>query len=211
MNVVIVDYGAGNLKSVANAIAKIKNDENLDLQLKISDKKEDLNLADKIILPGVGAYGDCMAGLKQKDLILELNTQIIKNKKKFLGVCVGMQVLSEVGYEDGTNLGLGFIKGNVQKINDFNQTLKIPHMGWNEVEFVFDHEILLNNIQKKEHFYFANSYHFIAQDKKDILGFCNYEQIINAAILKDNILGLQFHPEKSGEAGLQILSNFLSW
>lgn len=211
MNVVIVDYGAGNLKSVANAIAKIKNDENLDLQLKISDKKEDLNLADKIILPGVGAYGDCMAGLKQKDLILELNTQIIKNKKKFLGVCVGMQVLSEAGYEDGTNLGLGFIKGNVQKINDFDQTLKIPHMGWNEVEFVFDHEILLKNIQKKEHFYFANSYHFIAQDKKDILGSCNYEQIINAAILKDNILGLQFHPEKSGEAGLQILSNFLSW
>lgn len=211
MKLLIIDYGAGNLRSVENAFRKIISDENLDVELIISDQKKDLELADKIFLPGVGAYGDCMDSLKKKDLIDELKKQILVNKKKFLGICVGMQVLSQKGYEDGEHDGLAFINGEVKKIDNHKGSLKVPHMGWNEVEFVSDKIDILSGINKKEFFYFANSYKFEAQNNGDILAFCDYQQQIIAGVGRDNIVGLQFHPEKSSDAGLKILSNFLKW
>lgn len=211
MKLAIIDYGAGNIKSVENAFRKIISDEKLDVELLISDKKQDLVLADKIFLPGVGAYGDCMNSLKERDLVDELKNQVLVNKKKFLGICVGMQVLSEKGYEDGEYKGLGFIKGEVKKIDNISKTLKVPHMGWNEVKFVQSEKNILAGMKGSENFYFANSYKFDAKDRQDVLGSCVYGQEIVGAVMKENIVGLQFHPEKSSEAGLKILSNFIRW
>lgn len=210
MKLVIIDYGAGNVKSVENSFKKIIEEENLGVEIIISDKKEDLILADKIFLPGVGAYGDCMEGLNKRGIVDELKNQVLVNKKKFLGICVGMQVLSDKGFEDGEYEGLGFIGGEVKKINNNGGELKVPHMGWNEVSFL-ENTDLLSGINKKEHFYFANSYKFVAANEQDVLGSCEYGQKITAVVKKDNIVGLQFHPEKSGDAGLKILSNFLKW
>jgi len=211
MKLVIIDYGAGNLKSVENSFRKIIEDENLDVELIISDKKQDLIIADKIFLPGVGAYGDCMNSLNEKDLVQELKNQVLVEKKKFLGICVGMQVLSDKGFEDGEYEGLGFIAGEVRKIDNISETLKVPHMGWNVVKFNHEEIDILSGVKKEEHFYFANSYKFDVEDEKDVLGFCDYGQKIIGAVRKDNVVGLQFHPEKSSEAGLKILSNFLKW
>lgn len=211
MKLAIIDYGAGNLRSVENAFRKIIADEELDVELIISDKKQDLIKADKIFLPGVGAYGDCMASLKERDLVDELKNQVLVNKKKFLGICVGMQVLSDKGYEDGEYEGLSFIKGEVKQIDNISETLKVPHMGWNEVRFLSDEVEILAGIKKEEYFYFANSYKFNVEGEKNILGSCDYGQKIVGAVAKDNVVGLQFHPEKSSEAGLKILSNFLKW
>ncbi|MBL6664774.1 MAG: imidazole glycerol phosphate synthase subunit HisH [Rickettsiales bacterium] len=210
MKLLIIDYGAGNLKSVENAFRKIIVDENLDVELVISDKKEDFISADKIFLPGVGAYGDCMNSLNKRGVVAELKNQVLNNKKKFLGICVGMQVLSSKGYEDGEYEGLDFIAGEVKRIDNNDSQLKVPHMGWNEVKFL-ENDDILSGINEIEHFYFANSYKFEVANKKDELGYCNYGQDITSVVKKDNIVGLQFHPEKSGEAGLKVLSNFLKW
>ena len=183
MKLLIIDYGAGNLKSVENAFRKIILDENLEVELIISDKKEDLALADKIFLPGVGAYGDCMNSLKERDLIDEIKNQVLHNKKKFLGICVGMQVLSSKGYEDGEHEGLDFIAGEVKKIDNASGTIKVPHMGWNEVQFLENNDIL-SGINEKEHFYFANSYKFEALNQEDVLGSCNYQQAITSVVKK---------------------------
>jgi len=211
MKLAIVDYGAGNLRSVENAFRKIILDENFDVELIITDKKQDLVLADKIFLPGVGAYGDCMNSLRERDLVYEIKNQVLVNKKKFLGICVGMQVLSDKGYEDGEYEGLGFINGEVKKVDNISKTLKVPHMGWNEVRFLKGEEKILLGVKKEEYFYFANSYKFDVENQQDILGSCDYGQEIIGAVMKENIVGLQFHPEKSSEAGLKILSNFIRW
>ena len=210
MSILIIDYGAGNIESMKNALQLVK----ADAQIIISNKLEDLEKADHLILPGVGNFGDCMNCLKKiEGLIPQIKKQVLQNKKPFLGVCVGMQVLADLGYEDGTHEGLGLIAGCVQKITVKNiggKNLKVPHMGWNNVEIITstNHKIL-DNIKNGEHFYFANSYHFIPKNEEDRLGFANYGQKITAILAKDNIFATQFHPEKSGKAGLKILENFL--
>jgi glutamine amidotransferase len=207
MKTVIIDYGAGNVESVLNALSFVKNNE----KFLVSNKPSDIRAANHIILPGVGAFGDCMDGLKSVEgLLSEIRKQVLVEKKPFLGICVGMQVLASIGYENGEYQGLGFINGKVEKIAA-QEGLKIPHMGWNEIMLKPNKHQALKDVKNGEHFYFANSYHFICQNENNVLAQVEYGSKLNAIIAKENILGIQFHPEKSGEAGLLILKNFLNW
>jgi len=207
MKTVIIDYGAGNVESVLNALSFVKNNE----KFLVSNKPSDIRAANHIILPGVGAFGDCMDGLKSVEgLLPEIRKQVLVEKKPFLGICVGMQVLASMGYENGEYQGLGFINGKVEKIAA-QEGLKIPHMGWNEIMLKPNKHQALKDVKNGEHFYFANSYHFICQNENNVLAQVEYGSKLNAIIAKENILGIQFHPEKSGEAGLLILKNFLNW
>ncbi len=207
MKTVIIDYGAGNVESVLNALSFVKNNE----KFLVSNKPSDIRAANHIILPGVGAFGDCMDGLKSVEgLLPEIRKQVLVEKKPFLGICVGMQVLASIGYENGEYQGLGFINGKVEKITA-QEGLKIPHMGWNEIMLKPNKHPALKDVKNGEHFYFANSYHFICQNENNVLAQVEYGSKLNAIVAKENILGIQFHPEKSGEAGLLILKNFLNW
>ncbi len=208
MKTVIIDYGSGNIESVFNALNQVKTSTQ---EIIISKNPLDLKSATSLILPGVGAFADCINGLKSvAGLAQELRNQVIGEKKPFLGICVGMQVLASVGYEDGEHQGLGFINGKVEKI-PAAAGLKIPHMGWNEIVLKNnDHEIF-SGIKNGDHFYFANSYHFRCQNEHNELAHVEYGVKLCAAIAKDNIFGAQFHPEKSGEVGLRLLKNFLNW
>ena len=152
-----------------------------------------------------------MDGLKSVEgLLPEIRKQALMEKKPFLGICVGMQVLASIGHENGEHAGLGFINGKVERI-PFLEGLKIPHMGWNEIIIKAAKHAVLKDIKDGEHFYFANSYHFICQNENNVLAQVEYGSKLNAIIAKENILGIQFHPEKSGEAGLKLLKNFLNW
>jgi glutamine amidotransferase len=207
MKTVIIDYGAGNVESVLNALSFVKNNENF----LVSNKPSDIRAANHLILPGVGAFGDCMDGLKSVEgLLPEIRKQVLVEKKPFLGICVGMQVLASIGYENGEHQGLGFINGKVEKITA-QEGLKIPHMGWNEIVLKPTKHPALKDVKNGEHFYFANSYHSICQNENNVLAQVEYGSKLNAIVAKENILGIQFHPEKSGEAGLLILKNFLNW
>ncbi|MES2962126.1 MAG: imidazole glycerol phosphate synthase subunit HisH [Pseudomonadota bacterium] len=207
MKTVIIDYGAGNVESVVNALSAVKNNE----EFLISNKPSDIRAANHLILPGVGAFGDCMDGLKSVEgLLPEIRKQVLTEKKPFLGICVGMQVLASIGHENGEHQGLGFINGKVEKITA-QEGLKIPHMGWNEIMLKPTKHAVLKDIKNGEHFYFANSYHFICQNENNVLAQVEYGSKLNAIVAKENILGIQFHPEKSGDAGLLILKNFLNW
>ncbi len=212
MKIFIIDYGAGNVESVFNAIKNIDPQINVKISCDINEAKSSTHF----ILPGVGAFGDCISGLKVTEGFLgEIRKQITKEKKPFLGICVGMQVLASIGLENGEHQGLGFIDGRVEKITGKNSEgnyLKIPHMGWNNLIIKnFKHPIL-KTIIDGDHFYFANSYHFICQNENNVIAQVQYgDNKINALISKDNIIGAQFHPEKSGEKGLQFLKNFIDW
>ncbi len=205
--VVIIDYGSGNIKSVLNSLEKIKENH----KIIISKNPNEIKSADLLILPGVGAFADCMAGLKSvSGLLEEIKQQVLVEKKPFVGICVGMQVLASIGYEDGEHEGLGFIKGEVKKIIA-SETIKVPHMGWNELVVKDENHKILQGVKSGDHLYFANSYHFKCADKNQELAFVEYGSNICAIVAKYNIIGLQFHPEKSGETGLKILKNFLSF
>ena len=207
MKTVIVDYGSGNIESVFNALLSVKN---ADQEIVISNNPAELKSATSLILPGVGAFADCIAGLRAvSGLAEELRKQVLTEKKPFLGICVGMQVLASIGYENGEHQGLSFINGKVEQIPTL-EGIKIPHMGWNEIVIKNDHEVLAG-IKTGDHFYFANSYHFRCQNEHNELAHVEYGVKIAAAIAKDNIFGAQFHPEKSGEAGMKLLKNFLNW
>ena len=205
--IVIINYNSGNIRSVFNAISSIKTPNQ---EVLISQNPKDLKDATHIILPGVGAYKDCMRGLLEvAGMVEEIKIQI-KNKKPFLGICVGMQLLSDFGYEDGKSAGLGLILGEVKKINSENGSLKIPHIGWNELEIVKNHEIL-NGIKAGDHVYFVHSYLFETKDSKNVIAQVSYGvNKINAIIAKDNIIATQFHPEKSADAGVRFLKNFIT-
>lgn len=206
MKTVIIDYGAGNVESVVNALRVVCGSD----EIIVSNKISDIRSANHLILPGVGAFGDCMTGLKSiEGLIPEIRKQVLSEKKPFLGICVGMQVLASVGHENGEHQGLGFITGKVEKIAA-KEGLKIPHMGWNEIILKTEHPVLKDS-KDGEHFYFANSYHFICQNEHNVLAQVEYGAKMSVVIAKDNIFGAQFHPEKSGEAGLKLLKNFLNW
>ncbi len=205
--VVIIDYGSGNLQSVFNALELVKNSSHL---IQISSNPADLISATCIILPGVGAFGDCISSLKAIDgMVEELQTQVLKNKKPFLGICVGMQLLADFGFEYGKHSGLGFVAGDVVEVNNQNNTLKVPHIGWNNISIKKPHPVL-NGIKDGEHFYFVHSFYFIPKNQNEIIATVNYGSDLTAIISKENIIATQFHPEKSSDAGLQLLKNFIS-
>lgn len=206
MKLVVIDYGAGNVASVVNALNQVKDQA----EVLISNKISDIKSATHLLLPGVSSFGESMSGLGAiEGLLSEIRNQVLKEKKPFLGICAGMQILANFGHEDGEHSGLGFIDGRVEKINTAN--LKVPHMGWNNIIVKAGGHAVLKGIESGEHFYFANSYHFICQNENNVLAHAEYGQKISAIVAKENIVGAQFHPEKSGEAGLKLLKNFLNW
>ena len=205
MKIALIDYGSGNLQSAYKALELVSNSKN---KIFITSNSKDLLKADKIILPGVGAFADCIKGLKSiSGMIDVLNEVVLEKKKPFLGICIGMQLLATKGKEKGGHDGLGWIKGKVIKIKKIKK-IKIPHMGWNTVKVISKHPILK---RKKFESYFVHSYNFICKNKKNIIATCDYQQKITAIVGKENIIGTQFHPEKSQKIGLEILKNFVSW
>ena len=207
LKAVIIDYGSGNLHSAKKAFVKAMSDVGAQGSVLVSANPKDLDTATHIILPGVGAFGDCIAGLKAVNGMIEnLEEQVFKNKKPFLGICVGMQMLAEKGFEDGEHKGLGWIKGNVVKIAP-KAGLRIPQMGWNNLKFGKKSK-LLNGIKENSDVYFVHSY-YMKTDNDNISATTDYGDEITALVEKDNIYGVQFHPEKSQQTGLKIISNFL--
>ncbi len=218
MSIVIIDYGSGNLRSVSKAF------EHVGAEVKIISDAKQIKNADHIVLPGVGAFADCMSGLQALDGMIDaLSDAVLVKKINFLGICVGMQMLFERGFEYGEHLGLGWLQGDVVKLqskpeqgeasseggrgNSPHTTLKIPHMGWNNLAIQAPHQIL-RGIEEGAHAYFVHSYHAHAQPK-NICATTDYGQAVTAVVAEEHIVGVQFHPEKSQATGLAILKNFM--
>jgi glutamine amidotransferase len=214
--VAIIDYGSGNLRSAAKAFEHVIDEHNLDFIVKITSDAVDIAAADRIVLPGQGAFGDCMSGLQGVSGMIEaLEEAVLVKKTPFLGICVGMQLLATEGLEHGKHKGLGWISGRVVPMAPQNPALKIPHMGWNTVEYTEQASEIASFLRKKEnntsYFYFVHSFMFESEDKENILGTTDYDGDVTAIVGKENILGVQFHPEKSQEDGLALLEGFLRW
>lgn len=197
--IAIIDYGMGNLHSVFKAFKRVG------AEVIISSKIEDIKKADKLVLPGVGHFKRGMENLKNLKLIETLNQKVIKEKTPILGICLGMQLFTKFSEEGNAN-GLGFFNAQTLKLKP--KALRIPHMGWNNMKIKKKHD-LFSNIDNKNSFYFVHSYHVYCKNKSDILATTLYGNEFTSAIQKDNIIGVQFHPEKSHSAGLQILKNFI--
>ena len=209
MLITVVDYGVGNLRSIAKSIEKANSEINFNYSVKISSDISDIKRADKLVLPGQGSFKACREGIKNiKGLDEELNESVLNKKKPIYGICAGMQLFGTTGYEEEETAGLNWIKGKVVKINPGLPDLKIPHMGWNELDIKKNSKVF-KNIDNKSHAYFIHSYEFLPEDKALVSISVNYGKDMVAAVCHENIFGSQFHPEKSQETGIIILSNFL--
>ena len=202
--VAVVDYGAGNLHSVRSAL------DSLGAEVVVTTHPEDLRDAERIILPGVGAFGECAAGLRASGFIESLEEEVRRRGKPFLGICVGMQLLAREGHELGVHPGLGWMPGIVKRLDAGSSGLKIPHVGWNDIEAVHDSP-MFQGFRRESTFYFTHSYHLALDDASVEAAVCDYGQRFTAAVLSGNIVATQFHPEKSQENGLALLQNFLNW
>ena len=212
--VVIIDYGSGNLHSAAKAFERAARESDANAEIVVTSSVAEVARADRIVLPGVGAYADCKRGLDAvPDLIPALEDAVRKKGRPFLGICVGMQLLSERGLEHGTSEGLGWIKGDVRAIEPQDATLKIPHMGWNTLSVATPHALLKDIATGPNglHTYFVHSYHLAAKDRRVVVAETDYGGPVTAMIADGNIAGTQFHPEKSQTLGLKLLANFLHW
>ena len=211
MYVSIVDYGTGNLNSVAKALEVAARNIGKTIIIKVSNKPKDILESDKIILPGQGSYRQCAIGIKNiSGLWNSINEFVLIKKKPIFGICVGMQLFSDQGFEEKVTPGFGWIKGAVKKIKLNDKELKLPHMGWNEINIIKKNNLFLD-IKNLSHFYFVHSYVFEVENIENIICTTDYEKKLTAAVLKENIFGTQFHPEKSQENGIKLLSNFLNW
>ena len=206
MNVTIVDYNSGNISSVINSFKEVaKNKVNIEVTSDLNKIKS----SDKIVLPGQGSFKNCIEALKKINGITDtLNEFAINKKKPVLGICVGLQMFADIGYEEIKTEGLGWISGNVSKIDNQNGKYKLPHIGWNQIEIVKNSKIF-KDIESKSHMYFVHSYEFIPKDKDVISATIEYSSKIVCSVEKENIYGTQFHPEKSDKLGLKIIDNFL--
>ena len=206
MNVTIVDYQSGNISSVINSFTEVAKGK---VNLEVTSDIKKIKSSDKIVLPGQGSFKSCVDSLKSiNDLVETLKEFAITNKKPLLGICVGLQMFADVGYEEAETKGLGWISGKVSKIDNQNRKFKLPHIGWNEIEIKKESKIF-KNIKNKSHMYFVHSYEFIPDDKSVISATTNYSSKIVCAIEKENLFGTQFHPEKSDKTGLKIIDNFI--
>lgn len=217
-SIIIIDYGAGNVRSVAKAFEHVIERAGLNADVKLSAEAEDIAKASRLVLPGQGAFGDCMSALKRCDGVIEaLESAVLVEKTPFLGICVGMQLLVTQGYEHGTHDGLGWIKGHVRAIEPADKALKVPHMGWNEVELTdqgASHFVLRNTenrVKPDNHYYFVHSFMVESEEQEYILGHTPYGEHMPVIIGRDNIMGVQFHPEKSQDNGLNLIERFLKW
>lgn len=207
MRLCVVDYGSGNLRSAAKAF---EHEAQGRAEVIVTSDAAIVRDADRIVLPGQGAFGDCAAGLRAVPGMVEaLEHAVLKRAVPFLGICVGMQLLASTGYEHGTHAGLGWLGGEVRKMEPADPALKLPQLGWNALDFA-GHP-LLAGWPPGAHVYFANSYHYRPADSAHAIAHADYGGKIVAAVAKGNIAGTQFHPEKSQAIGLKLVSNFLSW
>jgi len=211
MLIAVIDYGSGNLKSAAKALEVAASNINKSFKIAVTSDPKIIKQSDKIVLPGQGSFRDCYLGIKRISGLDEtLNEFVLEKKKPILGICVGMQLFAKTGYESQETKGFGWIDAEVRKINNMNKKLKLPHMGWNEIELK-KNCFIFSNIKNKSHVYFIHSYEFIVKQKDCVVATTNYGNSIIVSVEKENIIGTQFHPEKSQKNGLIILENFLKW
>ena len=207
MNVTIVDYQSGNISSVINSFAEVAKTK---VNLEVTSDLQKIKFSDKIVLPGQGSFKSCVDSLNSiNGLVDTLKEFAIINRKPLLGICVGLQMFADVGYEETETKGLGWISGKVSKIDNQNGKYKLPHIGWNQINIVKDSKIY-KDIENNSHMYFVHSYEFIPEDKKIISATTDYSSKIVCSIEKENIFGTQFHPEKSDKMGLRIVENFIT-
>ena len=206
MNVTIVDYNSGNISSVINSfkeVAKVK------VNIEVTSDLKKIKTSDKVVLPGQGSFKSCIDALNNiKGLVDALNEFVISDKKPLLGICVGLQMFADIGYEETETKGLGWISGKVSKIDNQNGKFKLPHIGWNQLNIVKNSKIF-KGIENNSHMYFVHSYEFVPADKNVITATTDYSSNIVCSVEKENIYGTQFHPEKSDKIGLQIIENFI--
>jgi glutamine amidotransferase len=216
--VLIIDYGSGNLRSAAKSFERVIHDDGRDIDVLISNKPEDVLKATRLVLPGQGAFADCMGNLKNTSGMIEaLHEKVLDQGAPFLGICVGMQLMATRGLEHDITAGLNWIEGEVVPIKVNDPSLKIPHMGWNELHFPAEdtpqdnQHFVLRSTSFPENYYFIHSFMFQCTYNHNYLAFTDYGGEIPAVVGSDNMIGTQFHPEKSHDAGLRLLSRFLDW
>ena len=209
MTTVIIDYNSGNLRSAEKSFQLMSEELNLG-KVKVSNKPEDVVNADRVVLPGVGAFADCKHELSSIMGLYEAIEAHVKTGKPFMGICVGMQMMATCGHEHGYHEGFNWIKGDVKIMEPNDKNLKIPHMGWNNLNILNSHPVF-DNINENDHVYFVHSYHFEVENNNNLLANVDYGGKITAAVAHENIIGTQFHPEKSQSVGLQVIKNFLQW
>ena len=206
MNVTIVDYNSGNISSVINSFNEAAKDK---VNIKVTSDLNKIKLSDKIVLPGQGSFKSCIDALNNIDGLVDALNEFVKiNKKPLLGICVGLQMFADIGYEQTETKGLGWISGKVSKIDNQNGKFKLPHIGWNQINIVKDSKIF-KDIENNSHMYFVHSYEFIPEDKSVTSATTDYSSNIVCSVEKENIFGTQFHPEKSDKIGLKIIQNFI--
>ena len=207
MNVAIVDYNSGNISSVINSFKEAAQDK---VNIQITSDLNKIKLSDKVVLPGQGSFKSCIEALNDIEGLVEtLNEFAVTNKKPLLGICVGLQMFADLGYEEIETKGLGWISGKVSKIDNQNGAYKLPHIGWNQINIVKDSRIF-KDIENNSHMYFVHSYEFIPENKDVISATTDYSSKIVCSVEKENIFGTQFHPEKSDKIGLKIIENFIN-
>lgn len=214
MNVAIIDYGSGNLRSAAKALERAAAEAQVACRVRVTARAEDAAAADRLVLPGVGAFAECWRGLAAlTGMIAALEEAVIDRGRPFLGICVGMQLMATTGREHGDHPGLGWIPGETVALEPADTTLKVPHMGWNEVapQTSGGAHPVLAGMTPDAHMYFVHSYHLRPRDPRCVLASTDYGGPVAAVVGRDNMIGTQFHPEKSQAAGLRLLGNFLRW
>ena len=208
MNVTIIDYKSGNIRSVINSFNEVAKYKKINIEV-TSDLKK-IKLSDKVVLPGQGSFKSCVDALNNVNGLVEvLNEFVTNDKKPLLGICVGLQMFADIGYEETETKGLGWISGKVSKIDNQNGKYKLPHIGWNQIKIVKDSKIF-KDIENNSHMYFVHSYEFVPNDKSVVSATTDYSSNIVCSVEKENIFGTQFHPEKSDKFGLKIINNFIN-
>tara|TARA_B100000579_G_scaffold59646_1_gene43070 strand:+ start:1434 stop:2060 length:627 start_codon:yes stop_codon:yes gene_type:complete len=206
MKLTIVDYSSGNISSVINSFQEVAKNK---VNIEVTSNLNSIRSSDKIVLPGQGSFKSCVDALnKINGLVDTLNEFTINKKKPLLGICVGLQMFADIGYEETETKGLSWISGTVSKIDNQNGKYKLPHIGWNQINIVKDSKIF-KDIKNNSHMYFVHSYEFIPEDKSVISATTDYSSNIVCSVEKENIFGTQFHPEKSDKIGLKIIDNFI--
>lgn len=214
MQIAIIDYGSGNLCSAAKAFERAAREADIQAKVCVTDDADVVAKSDRVVLPGVGAYADCRTGLHAiEGMSQTLENIVINQARPFLGICVGLQLMASRGLEHGETPGFDWVKGDVIKITPADPKLKVPHMGWNTLSLVKSHPLFEGIPTGADglHAYFVHSYHFAVADRDDLLAETDYGGPITAAIVRDNMAGVQFHPEKSQTLGLKLIANFLKW
>ena len=207
MNVTIVDYNSGNISSVINSFKEVAKDK---VNIEVTSDLKKIKSSDKVVLPGQGSFKSCVDALKKINGLSDaLNEFAMNDKKPLLGICVGLQMFADIGYEEIETKGLGWISGKVSKIDNKNGKFKLPHIGWNQINILKNSKIF-QNIENNSHMYFVHSYEFIPNDENVISATTDYSSNIVCSVEKENIFGTQFHPEKSDKLGLKIIDNFVS-